>query len=415
MRETIRSFMSDSLLRNAAYLFASTAIMAVLGFAFWVFVARLYPAAEIGVASALISMTLLIQNFSMLGLNASLIRYLPSSKHQSRDINAALLAVGAATALVGMVYLAVTHFFGPSLPWFGDRPWSWGLLLIILAAVSLNSLSDSVFIAQRKAQYHLYVYTVFGLTKLLLPLVLVTWAEMGVFMAYAGGVLVSLAVSLFFMVRACGYEVLSRPNWGILLDARRYAVGNYLSTLISGAPPQLMPTIILASLGAASSAYFALALTMASLLFIIPHSVSQSLLAESSHVRAEMGRHVRHAAKILTFSLVPIIGVTVALAHIVLGLFGPEYSRGSERVFELLTISTVFVAVNAVASTVLNLLHRPMTVVVVQLIIAVATLALTLLWLPFGLAGVGWAMLCGSALGSISYAGIFGVQKFKRA
>ncbi len=302
--------------------------------------------------------------------------------------------------------MTVSALLGSPVPLIGYHPWAWLMLLVVFVIVSLNSLTDGVFIANRKAEYHLAVYSAFGVTRLILPLGIVALGAVGVFGAYVGAVAVSLALSLYFMVRACKYLLWTKPNWNFILNARRFAIGNYLSTVISGLPQQLMPTIIIASSGATSSAYFSLALTMANLLFIIPTVVSQSLMAESSHKEHQTARNLRHAAKILTLTLIPVVGLAIVLAKYVLGLFGPAYAAGSVEIFQLLAASTIFVAINSVASTVLNLKHRPLVVVAVQVVIAVVTLGLTKLWAGDGLPGIGFAMLAGYAAGSVCYVGL---------
>lgn len=402
-RALVKQFMTDSLLRNAVYLFASTAVMAVLGFAFWLFVARLYQPADIGVASALIAATILVGNLSMLGLNSGLIRFLPESKRQSPDINAALLAATGASVLAGGGYLLVTALLGANEGWDPHNPLVWLGLIGVFVVVTLNSLTDGVFIANRKAQYHLAVYSAFGVTRLLLPVALVSMAATGVFLAYVGAVVASLALSFYFMVRACGYEISARPNWGFIRNSGRYVLGNYLSTVISGVPGQILPTILVATSGATNAAYFSLALTMANLLFIIPTAVSQSMLAESAHRRDAMLKNLLHAVRILVLTLTPVIAAAILLAHWVLGMFGSTYAAGSTTIFQLLAIATIFVAINSVSATILNLKQRPLVVVAVQLVIAVVTLGLVWAWGGDGLVGIGWAMICGYAAGSISY------------
>src|SRR5882757_2751857 len=93
-QRTKHLFRTDSLFRNAALLMTSTAIVSVLGFGFWLFVAHLYTPSQIGIASALISITTLLSNLSLLGFNAGLIRFLPKAQDQSRYINAVMIIVG---------------------------------------------------------------------------------------------------------------------------------------------------------------------------------------------------------------------------------------------------------------------------------------------------------------------------------
>ena len=78
--------------------------MSVLGFLFWLSVAHLYTPEQIGSASALIAATTLLGNASLLGMEYSLIRFLPKSKNQSKDINAAIgfVAIAAIVAALGV-------------------------------------------------------------------------------------------------------------------------------------------------------------------------------------------------------------------------------------------------------------------------------------------------------------------------
>lgn len=401
--DAFEMFKADSLFRNAVYLMASTAIMAFLGFAFWLFVARLYSPADIGVASALISATTMISNFSLLGLQAGLIRFLPTSKHPSRDINAAMLAVGLAAVVATAIYLTVTVLEGIGLQLIGSSPFNWVMFAALMAAVALNTLTDSVFIANRRAEYHLLVYAAFGLIKLILPLFLVPFGSAGIFLAYSAAVVVSLGLSIYFMRRACDYHVASNPNWQLLLQTRRYMTGNYFSMLLSGLPSQLMPMLIIRHMGADSAAYFSMAIMMANFIYVVPSSMTQSLLAESSHDSASLSRHVKQATRILAMILIPGVSVAIAVAPYLLQVFGANYAAGSAQIFQLLAAATVFVTINSIGGTILNLQRRPLMITAVQLAIAITTLSLVQVLAQKGLPGIGMAMLLGYAAGSVVY------------
>jgi O-antigen/teichoic acid export membrane protein len=188
---TKHAFLTDSLFRNATLLMTSTAIMSALGFGFWIFVAHLYTPSQIGVASALISITVLLSNLSLLGLNASLVRFLPQSKNQSSDINAAMAAVAAATLLAAAAYVFLAGRFGITLSLLAS-PWHKIGFIFLMTTVSLNSLTDSVFIANRRAEFHTAAYAVLGVVKLLLPLLLIPLGSLGIFSAYIIAIVISL-------------------------------------------------------------------------------------------------------------------------------------------------------------------------------------------------------------------------------
>jgi len=57
----------------------NTAVMTLCGFFFWMVVARFYTEAEVGFSSAMISAISLLALISLVGLNTSLIRFLPQA------------------------------------------------------------------------------------------------------------------------------------------------------------------------------------------------------------------------------------------------------------------------------------------------------------------------------------------------
>ena len=72
---TVRS----SLHVNSLSIVLNSAFTAALGFAFWVAVARVHKAQDVGLASALISSAGLLASLAGLGLDQGLIRFLSGS------------------------------------------------------------------------------------------------------------------------------------------------------------------------------------------------------------------------------------------------------------------------------------------------------------------------------------------------
>lgn len=407
LRGLASTLKQQSLFRNASLLIMSTAIMSVLGFGFWLFVAHLYSPEQVGIASALISISALLSSLSMFGLDSALIRFLPGSKNQSRDINTALVSVGILAAVAASAYLVVARMFNLSMA----EPFEWGgglsVFVLIIVVVALNSLTDSVFIANRRAEFHTIVYAVFGLVKLMLPIALVGLGWMGIFAAYAIAALVALLLSFYYMVRVAKYRLRSTPNWELISSARKYSFNNYVGTLLAGVPAQLTPLIIIQRLGAAEAAYFAMGITMANLLYVAPSSVAQSLLAESAHQPEQRRHHLRRAVKMLALILVPAVVLAVLVAPYLLAIFGERYAKGSTELFQILALGTVFVAISSVCNAVLNLEHRSGGIVIARLVLLVVTLGLTFLLIPFGLVGVGVAMTAGFAASDLVYVFLF--------
>ena len=119
MKRTISNFYkllkTDSLYRNSLYLMASTAVMAVLGFFFWIINARLYTAEQVGIGTTLISLMTLITSFSTMGLKNGLIRYLPTSNIKNKMINTSFTIVALMSILISVIYLVFLKIFSPKL------------------------------------------------------------------------------------------------------------------------------------------------------------------------------------------------------------------------------------------------------------------------------------------------------------
>jgi O-antigen/teichoic acid export membrane protein/Ser/Thr protein kinase RdoA (MazF antagonist) len=375
--------------------------MSVLGFAFWIFVAHLYSPAHIGAASALISLTLLVSNLSFLGLDAGFVRFLPGSKRQSSDINAAFIAVAsismAAAALC--LFLAAGNF-SDGLAFFRDTWTGRFLFIFLMATVALNTLADSVFIANRKAHWHTVVYSVFGTVRLVTPLLLVAWGALGIFVSFTAAVVLSLILSIVFMAWSCGYRLLSRPNWKFIRTTRRYTFHNYIAKLFAGLPSQLLPTLIIARLGGDQAAFFAMAWTMANLLHVIPSAITNSLMAESSHDIKQQAQHVQRASRLMAYILIPVVLLSVIVAPYLLQLFGPEYAHGGTGIFQLLAISTFFIAANGIGGSILNLKQRSGGIAIIHGVIAAVSLVLAVPLMHWGLEGAGLAMFGGMVAGT---------------
>ncbi len=113
--EGLKSLYGVSLYRNAVYLMLTSGVSAVLGFAFWVVVARLYPTSDVGLGSALISAAGLLSFIGTLGLGFAIIRYLPRSENKARLLNSSFTFASIAAMLVALVFLAGLPFWSPKL------------------------------------------------------------------------------------------------------------------------------------------------------------------------------------------------------------------------------------------------------------------------------------------------------------
>jgi O-antigen/teichoic acid export membrane protein len=276
-RRLWRHFLSDNLFRNSVYLMLSTVVSGGLGFFFWLICTHIYSPEQIGVGTALISAMSLISTIGLLGFNSTFVRVLPTSQNRNNEINTGSILVIGISAIMAAVYVLLIPFTAPSLSVINQNFWYAAGFVIIVALASINSLSDSVFIAYRSAQYALITdaFITSG-AKLLLPLVFVALGAYGVF--FSAGLATSLGMigSILYMMFVFGYKPHLKIDMPTLRDVFRYSFTNYVANLLNMIPALILPIIVLDRLGAPAAAYYYLAFMIINLIYTVANSVAQS-------------------------------------------------------------------------------------------------------------------------------------------
>ncbi|HTH93044.1 MAG TPA: oligosaccharide flippase family protein [Candidatus Paceibacterota bacterium] len=415
MKNMVVRFKEDSLFKNSVYLITSTIAMSLFGFAFWIITTRLYTTSQIGFATALISTTILLSTFSLFGFNTSIVRFLPKSENQNRTINTAITVVTLITIVIATVYVLSIGRIAPQFDLLKKVPAYGVFFVFFMILVSINMLTDSIFIAFRAAKYIFIEYIFFGIAKISLPLLLVSLGTYGVFFAYTGSVIVALIVTLYYLVKKFRYSpkvVISKTE---VKNVGLFAVGNYAATFILGLPLLILPTIIVTTMGATESAYFYIASTIAALLYGIPVAICQSLLAEGSYDERALRRLVKSAAKLLGVIILLGIGAFIALSKFVLLIFGRNYAANSRNLLIVMAIAAIFVAINNLGETVLRIHRNIKTLVWISIGFLIATIAFIFLLISHGILGMGWALLLGQAFMSVELGVYFSYRKVKNA
>jgi len=391
----IGKVMEDSLYRNSIYLMLSTLIMSILGFIFWMIASRLYSAGDIGLATAIISVMGLIVGLSVLGLNIGLIRYLPTSKNKNNKINTCFTLVALATVVVSSIYLLFIGTFSPALLFIKENVVLAFAFILFMMVASWSSLIDSVFTAYRNTKYILVKNTVFSVLKIMGLFFFVSLGAFGIFASWMIALMIGVLVVGIVLVKKYDYRPRFAFHDNIIKKMGAYSFGNYVAGFIGGLPLLILPLLILNKLGAESTAYYYMAMMIATLLFVIPGAVSQSLFAEGSYNEKELGKQIRKAVRIIGMILIPAILIVVFFGQYILMLFGAEYANEGFRFLQLLAVSGVFVGGYRIFEGVLKVKKRIKTLAVIAVINAVLIIGLAVLLMGYGLIGIASAWMIG--------------------
>jgi O-antigen/teichoic acid export membrane protein len=403
VKEKLRQLHSDTLVRNSFYLMLSTAIMAVLGFIFWLISAHLFQPEDIGIATTLISAMNLISYIGLLGFNSTFVRILPGSKHRSEEINTGLILSASAAVIIGAVYVLLVPIIAPKLGIVHDNVLYAVGFIVMVALACVNLLTDSMFIAFRAAKYNLLIDgIIMSSVKLALPFVFVGLGAYGLFAASGSAALVALGLSVFFLVSRFGYTPKLSIDKPILRRVMKYSFSNYIANLLNIAPTLILPMIIINQLGAASAGYYYLASMIATLLYTVVYAVSQSLFAEGSYADQGLRALLTRSSIVLAAIMLPGAAVIYFGAHTLLGVYGQTYADQAAPLLQVLALAAPMVALYTIANVVQRILKQNYGLIIVNFVYIVSVTIFALLWTSNGLIWVGYAWLAGQSLAGLS-------------
>jgi acetyltransferase-like isoleucine patch superfamily enzyme len=402
------SLREDSLYQNSLFMMASTAIVSGSGFVFWMIVANLYSDTQVGLATAIISAVTFIMNLSILGLNYSIIRFLPKTKQRNHLLSDSFSIVAAASSIAAGLFLYFLPNISPSLLFVRE---GYGALAFFIFAVliTLDFFTESIFIALRAGKYIFIKNVLVSLSKLILPLFFVGLGSIGIFIAWALALSSALLVSFWVLFKKYQFTFAPAFQKEKLKEMISFSSINFFVGLLGIAPGLILPLLITNTINPETAAYFYVSYMIANLLYTIPFATTQSLFAEGSHDENIFWQSVLKALKLIFILLIPAIVVLILLSNFILLFFGKSYSGEGAMFLQLLAISGIPVAFNYIGLTVLNVKRKMSALLIINLIGTTIILILSYVWREYSLTGVGFAWLTGHIAKNIMYAGYIGL------
>ena len=389
--------LNTPLYANTLYLILSTVVTSLCGFFFWLIAARFYSEAVVGYSAAIISVLNLLATFSMVGLNISLVRFLPQADNPCEMINTCFTISGLVSLLAAAIFLAGLGFWSPGLSFVRGNAIFCLAFLAFTVLVTLYLSVEYAFLAKRRTGFTLSKNIISTLLRipLLVPLALY-FHTFGVIISWNAALIVGLAIAtLLFLPRVQGgYRLLPALDLGLFKKLWRYSSGNYLANLLQSAPPYLLPLLVINLVGAQQNAYFYIVWMIASLLFAIPTAVSSSLFAEGSHFEDRLRGNVVKSLKSTFLLLIPAAILLAAAGKWLLLAFGHNYSLNALPLLWVLCLSSLPLGVNYIYTGILQVTGRITELVIIWGFIATGVLVISYLLLPLtGMIGIGYAWL----------------------
>lgn len=390
------------LLKNALYIWGNNILPGIFGVVFWWLVSQYYSPGDIGLASAVISASLLLSGVSRLGLDIGLIRFLPGSTDYSNFINMISSIVLLLSAIIASLFLILVPILSPKLIFLREH-FSYTIGFILLATLAAQVvIFRAAFVAQRTAKYSFWTSVIGLLTRL----VVVVLARSVGFVGIVGSVLVANIVGMFFSIHSFLPKIIFGYKPKILFELREilpilsFSFGNYLATFIVQAPQTILPLMVLNTLGENSNGQAYIALMMGSMLASPGASLGWSAFVEGSNSIPNSNRTLLRGA-VLGFIVTLLISLaTIFVAPYLLRIFGDSFVAGTSLLRWIAISAPVFV-LNQFYFNYLRLQKNIKTLVALSSLILLLTLGITAFLLPIkGISAPGIAGLVAN-LGTI--------------
>jgi len=385
----------DSLIVNSSYQLGILLLGSIVGVFFWALSARLYSPNDVGIATAILSISQLLSGIAGIGLGMGLMRFLASSADPQKMLNNTLTMIVLSTTLVGVLYLLGIKFWTPTLNFLSQ-----GFIIAIgfigfLVITGLASQYQAVFIAYRESRYAFWQVTLTNISRIILVIVFISAGAQGIVAAVAVGMIFAIGLSQtrFLPIVIKGFRLRPQLSINVIKNLAPYSFSNHVADLLYRAPVLITPPLVLELLGAKFSAHVYIAWMLGLLIASPGQALAGAAFAEGSNTPDDL-------RQILIRSTRYGVGVTVLLAAIVgigspwaLELFGRSYSTSIVALFRLLAIASPFMVVNMIYFTALRVLKKIGELILLSASSAVITLAITYFGIQhLGLEsiGIGW-------------------------
>ncbi|GAA1831641.1 hypothetical protein GCM10009836_07030 [Pseudonocardia ailaonensis] len=397
-----RGRLGASLERNAIALMAASAITALVGLAFWAVATRL-PAEEVGRASAVLSTATMFSVLASQNVGLVVSRFLPGAGRRSQR----LVLGGYGVAIVVAVVLSVgfaLFLASDTLFRSGSEKLYFPVVVLVLAVFTLQ---DWVLTGLRMSIWVPLEQLLFAAVKLgLLVMLISVLPDDAILLAWTVPAAVAVVVvSSLIMVRVLPRR--PEPLAGVVeLPPRKALTKIFFAEYATGAMtvivPMLLPLIVVAHLGTAANAYYALPWMLSEAFNMLLWNIGSSYMVEVSHDSTRAAALLMRTAKLS--GLVMLAGVPFLLfaAPWLLTLLGGAYAAEGAGVMRLLACAVPFLIITNLYLSTARVRQQMGRVVAVQLGATVVTLGLAFMLVdPLGIDGVALAYLIAEVLSAL--------------
>ena len=403
-RKELKQHLNDPLFKNSYFLMATTVIGSILGFIFWILVARYYTPHDVGLATALISAANLLVAFSLLGFNFGILRFLPNEKDKQGMINSCLTITFLFSILLSAIFISGVDIWSPALSFVRENMIFLLFIVVLVFTTALTRLQQTIFIALRTAELSFIQNITFSVLKLILIVCLVAFGIFGIISSWAIAACIALLFGAFFLTprRVKSYLPIPTIKKKMIKGIFHISSGNYIAENFAAIPNSVLPLMIINVLTPEMNAYFFMALAISNILITVPVAVNSSLFVEGSYAPEQFRNNVIKVIKITFLLIIPaIVGIFIFGDKLLL-MFGKVYAENGFYVLCILALSVIPFTINKLYMTIKNVHLKVKPIICLNVLISTLTIGLSYaLMLKIGLIGVAIGYTLGQGFAAV--------------
>lgn len=402
--EDLKRCNRDPLYRNSYFLISNYFIVAILGFLFYILVARYYTPHDVGNAVALISVSNLLVTLSTPGLGTGIIRFLQNERDKSGLINSCFMITFLLSIIITVIFILGIRIWSPSLSFVYENPLFLLFFFIFIFMTAMVRLQGAIFIAMRSSKFSFFQNTVLSILKIIFVLFLVEYGALGIISSWSISLCIAFIISTFFFIPKIvkSYKPVPIINYSMIKKISNISLGNYIAENVGSIPGSIFPLMILNFLNSEMNAYFFMALNISNLLLQVPMSINLSLFAEGSFSPAEFRNNTIRAIKLIILSFIPIIFCTFIFGNRILLLYGQKYADNGFYILCVLALSLIPSSIRTLYATIKNVQCKVMPIIYLNAFLTMIEIVIIyLLIIKIGLIGVAIGILLAEAIGAL--------------
>lgn len=320
---------NKELLRNAGSIVATTGVTSLLGFAFWLYSARMFSTQAVGYGTAAVATMMLLGTVGQFGLDTLLIGELPRGGNRGGLTMAACIAAFVVSFILGFGWALISLAFGNHFIEINRTIGQIALFSFGTAITGATLVFDAATIGLMRGGLQLFRNSAVSIIKMACLLaVAMVWRDqygVGILLSWVLGTVIGL-LPVAVVIKRSGSKVLHGPDWENLWHLRRLALAHNWLNLAINIPVKLAAVLVAVVVSPTANGAYYIAAMVSQFLLIVPRSLSMVLFAVVSAAPEKFAEKLRFVIRMALVIGIP-AGLAMGLSsHYILAAFGSKYA-----------------------------------------------------------------------------------------